>query len=67
MRVGPGARRGIEARRMAAELLERGQSFKPATKMLLGLARHREAMLLHLPLVRGWVLTSPDGKRAGCV
>ena len=32
--------------------------------MLLGLARHREAMPLHLPFVRRWALPSTDG-RAG--
>ncbi len=61
MRVGPGVRRDIEAGWAAIERFWRGRSFKPATKMLLGLARHREAMPLHLPLVRRWALPSPDG------
>ena len=66
MRVGPWVSRDVEAGWAAIERFWRGQSFKPATKMLLGLARHRETMLLHLPLARGWVLPSLDGKRAGC-
>ncbi len=61
MRVGPGVRRDIEAGWAAIERFWRSRSFKPATKMLLGLARHREAMPLHLPLVRRWALPSPDG------
>ena len=61
MRVGPGVRRDIEAGWAAIERFWRGRSFKPATKMLLGLARHRGAMPLHLPLVRRWALPSPDG------
>ena len=61
MCVGPGVRRDIEAGWAAIERIWRGRSFKSATKMLLGLARHREAMPLHLPLVRRWALPSPDG------